>query len=324
MSEAAAEPASTALAPRLAPIPRFLPAWQPHFLSGPPGGGKTAFLAGWVAALQQGLPIFGKACQPPPFIGIIAADREWADARQWYDVAGCPEIPYYSIVDSDLSLLKLRKSDPVALLDDILTDHFKAPPNSLLIIDPISYWTGGDMNRYMQVYLAMIALNRFCLRHQVTIIGLAHTGKQKADAKERYTRPQDRINGSAALLGCSGTQMALETPDQTDSECYRFTWVPHHAQAESFDLERDEETGLFREVNASAPLTGTKIPYPQVLACIPTLPQAPISPRLLLKAALAHQIEISRKTLFRCLKLWADAGVIEQTAPGLYVRPQPQ
>ena len=317
---------SAAASARLAPIPRFLPAWQPHFLSGPPGGGKTCLLASIVKSLLAGEPVFGKACNPVPFVGLIAADREWSDGQQWYTAAGCPDLPYFSLIDSDVPTLKLKKPGyPIQLLDEIFSEHFKAPPNSLLIIDPISYWTGGDMNRYMQVYLAMIELNRFCLRNQCTIIGLAHTGKQKADAKERYARPQDRINGSAALLGCSGTQMALETPDQTEGDFYRFTWVPHHAQAESFDLERDAETGLFRLVADGPPDIGAKTsPHPQVLRLIPHAPSNPVTPQLLLRLASTNQVEVSRKTVFRCLKLWLDAGVVEQVAPGRYLRPQTQ
>lgn len=312
---------------RVAPIPRYLPAWQPHFLSGPPGGGKTCLLASVVKALLAGEPVFGKQAQPIPFVGLIAADREWSDGQQWYQAAGCPPLPYFSLVDSDVPTSKLKKPGyPLQLLDDILTEHFKAPPNALLIIDPISYWTGGDMNRYMQVYLAMLDLNRFCLRHHVTIIGLAHTGKQKADSKERYARPQDRINGSAALLGCSGTQMALETPDQTDSEYYRFTWVPHHAPAESFDLERDEATGLFLEVGkpASDQPTFPGVKWPDVLTLIPEAPRSPITPKLLLSIAAKKRIAISRPTLYRCLQTWLDGGLIEQTAPGFYQRPKPQ
>lgn len=302
-------------------IPQYLPGGQAHFLSGPPGGGKTAFVAGLVAAVQAGRPIFGKACNPPPLIGLISADRRWSDSRQWYDVAGVGQLPYFSIVDSDIPIKDLRKPDyPLILLDRLVTEHFHAPPNSLIIIDPISYWAGGDMNRYMQVYMAMIGLNRFCEKHQITVLGLAHTGKQKGDVKERYTRPQDRINGSTALLGNSGTQMALETPDQTDSPYYRFTWVAHHAPPESYTLERTEN-GLFREIDIPS---STIVPRPEILTLIPTAPQPSIAPKQLLGLCVAKHCEVSRKTLFRCLRLWHDAGLIYQPAEGEYLRTSPQ
>ena len=302
-------------------IPHFLPGGQPHFLSGPPGGGKTAFIAGLVAAVQAGRPIFGKPCTPPPMIGLISADRRWSDSRQWYDVAGVGTLPYFSIVDSQIPLKDLKKPDyALTLLDRLIVDHFKLPPNSLLIIDPISYWAGGDMNRYMAVYMAMIGLNRLCEQYQLTILGLAHTSKQKGDIKERYTRPQDRINGSAALLGCSGTQMALETPDQTESPYYRFTWVAHHAVPESYTLERTEN-GLFREIDIP---TSTIVPRPEILSLIPSPPHASIAPKQLLALCVAQKCEVSRKTLFRCLRLWHDAGLIYQPAEGEYLRTPPQ
>lgn len=281
-------------------------------------------MSGLVKALQQGHPVFGKTPNKLPWIGVIAADREWADARQWYDVAGVQDLPAYSIVDSSQTIDALRRAKPLDLLDTILTSDFNdPPPNSLLIIDPISYWTGGDMNRYMQVYMAMIGLNRLCLERQITILGLAHTGKQKGDQKERYSRPQDRINGSSALLGCSGTQMALETPDQTESPQYRFTWVPHHAPAESFWLDRDEETGLFIPSEAALSEASTVIPHLDALEHFPGADAEPISVKLLWRVIEAKH-PMSRATLYRCLKLWCDQGLVEQVRPGSYRRAKAQ
>lgn len=316
----------TSPAPDPAPIPLYLPAYQPHFLSGPPAGGKTAFIAGLIRQLKSGADVFGKPSTAPPFIGVVSADRTWQDSRRWYDVAGLPDLPSFSLVDSDIPLTTLRRGDPLAVLERAL-DEFAAPPDSLLIVDPISYWCGGDMNRYMQVYVAMIGLNRFCLRRKVTIIGLAHTGKQKGDVKERYTRPQDRINGSAALLGCSGTQMALETPDQVEQDSktafYRFTWVPHHAPAESYLLERDEVTGLFIQPDAELGSEGdqNRALRGEVLKLLPVHPDAPVTPKQILKLANTAHVLVSRATLFRLLKLWQDASLLVQPSPGFYVRP---
>jgi hypothetical protein len=230
---------------RLAPIPSYLPAWQVHLLSGPPGGGKTTLLASWAKAFRDGLPIFGKHTNQLPWVGTILADREKTDTLQWYAAVGLADIPVYSIVDDphlNEDHLEQRKRTPGML--EAIIDNFQIPDNGLLIIDPIVLWCGGDLNKYHIVYPAMIRLARLCLRRHITILGLCHTGKQKGDSKEQYTRAQDRILGSTALLGCSGTQMALEPPPKDSDDPYRFTWVPHHAKEETFELTRGTD-GLF-------------------------------------------------------------------------------
>jgi hypothetical protein len=299
--------------PPLAPIPIYLPAHQPHFISGPPGGGKTCLTATMVMRFLMGAPIFDRQVTRPPFVGIIAADRPWDDTRQWYEKAGCGDIPHFSVVDSALSLRQLEKHDQLLhILETIILSDLKAPRNSLIIIDPISLWAGGDMNRYKLVYLALLGLNRLCISLGITIIGLAHTSKQKGDIKERYTRPQDRINGSAALLGCSGTQMALETPDQTDSPFYRFTWAPHHAPAESFELDRDPASGLF--------IPAILTQYPDTLALLPGPTDEPITPAAILRLVTTAGQDISRSSLFRLLDQWTAAELVRKSGRGLYQR----
>lgn len=265
-------------------------------------------MAGLAARLTQGLDLFGHRTSGPKWVGVVAADRPWSDTREWYARAGIPDIPHWSLIDSSITVATLRKQDAAINLLKTIVEELSVPAGGILILDPVSLWCGGDMNRYMAVYLALIELNRFCIRQRVTVLGLAHTGKQKADASERYARPQDRINGSAALLGCSGTQMALETPDQTDSSQYRFSWTPHHAPSESFWLTRDPDTGLFVQgENEDA----VSIPHPELLHCLPGLDEEPLKTReCLRRIALAKHEPPSQAVFYRYLSQWQAAGVV--------------
>jgi hypothetical protein len=290
-----------------------------HLLSGPPGGGKTTLLAGWAAAFRDGTPIFGKATSQLPWIGTLIADREARDTMQWYQAAGFPDIPNYSLLD-DFSVKTAELRKPLAafsLLTRIVL-NLDIPPNGLLVLDPVAPWCGGDLNKYHLVMPAMIDLGRLCLERQITLLGLAHTGKQKADSKDRYQRPQDRILGSTALLGCSGTQMALVPPEEEDAP-YQFTWVPHHAKQETFDLRRGPNglflLGGYQQTGSNAPLL-----HPEVLDCIPHAPQT-ITKQLLIRVLAARQVFLSRASLTRVLEDYREQKIILQPARGSYCRP---
>lgn len=312
---------------RLAPIPSYLPAWQPHLLSGPSGVGKTALTAWLVTNLRDGIPVFGRETQAPPWIGLIATDRERTDTLQWYEVAGFPDIPCYSAVDDyeQFSFFALRSPRVALEVLNRVIDRFDPPPNSLLILDPISWVAGGDMNKYDRVMPAMGALSQLCLRRRVTILGIAHTGKQRADPKDTYLRPQDKILGSMALLGSSGTQMAFEGPEQTGGDYYRFTWNPHHAPAESFWLDRDTRTGLFIPM-PTADEEKKAEDHAEVVALtglLPTSDQPPIPfAQLVEKAETA--LQVSRSTTHRLLNKALHLGLAEKAGHGKYRRRRPQ
>ena len=296
------------LAEPLAPIPIYLPGGQPHLLSGPSGVGKTAFLAWWACALRDGLPIFGKPTNAMPWIGLISTDRRQADTNKWFKTAGFPDIPTYSAIDDYTGFNFFKLKGPQAALDKLnyILDKMRVPQDALVMLDPIAWVGGGDLNRYGNVFPAMGALSQLCVQRSITILGLAHTAKQKADAKDAYQRSQDKILGSMALLGGSGTQMGLEGPDQTGVEGeYRFSWNPHHAPAENYMLSRDNR-GLFVPM-----VDAEKTPFREdVYQCIP--PDTYLSAKDLLAVITLQKVDISRASLYRLLDQWLAAGLVER------------
>jgi hypothetical protein len=232
-----------------ATIPGILDCPSLNLLAGASGLGKTAFLSSVIATIRDQGRLFGEATHPPAAIGYVCTDRPWASAQQWFAVAGYPDVAHYSMIDDrkfDPKQLYGGKSGPGLLQHCV--GHLKLPPGSLVIVDPIALFMGGRLNDYTTTSIACVEIQRWLIDAQLTMIGVCHTSKLKADVNDRYARPQDRILGSGALLGYSSTQMYLMGPDEagrTDG-AYTFLWNPHHRPAASFLLERDDTNGLFK------------------------------------------------------------------------------
>lgn len=228
------------------PIQQVLPAKSISLLAGASGVGKTTLLAEWSVRFRDGKSIFGHAVNPQAFVGVLVVDRRWSSHRQWFAAAGWPDIPHYSYQDDeglDWNRFHL-KTELVNLLAHGI-DKMQAPRGALIIVDPISMFVPGNLIDYKATAIGMGAISRYAEKRGITILGTAHMAKQKGDTKDRYKRPQDRILGSMALAGFTDTQMYLLGPEDTDEEYYAFGWVPHHAPAATFELQRDPENGLF-------------------------------------------------------------------------------
>lgn len=235
-------------------IPKLMPAWQVHLFSGASGSGKTTLAAQLLAAISRGEPFFDWQPRKVSFIGVLAADREWGDHRQWFEEAGIGDVPAHSLVDDPargLAWVRQFRGRRHMLFRELVKalaqQHLgqdSLPPDSLLLLDPVSLFLGGELNHYDRVFQHMLDMNQYALQNQVTVLAIAHAAKQKADKRERYTRPQDRVAGSTAQTACAGTTFHLAPPSETEEDWAELTAVPHHAQAATLRLDRGHR-GLF-------------------------------------------------------------------------------
>lgn len=240
--------------PRRDIIPGVMPAWQVHLFSGASGSGKTTLAAQLLAAIYHGEPFFDWQPRSVPFIGVLAADREWGDHRQWFVEAGIGDVPAHSLVDDEtrgLAWVRQFRGKRHMLFRELAKalaqqhcGHDYLPPDSLLLLDPVSLFLGGELNHYDRVFQHMLDMNQFALKYKVTILAIAHAAKQKADKRERYTRPQDRVAGSTAQTACAGTTFHLAPPSECEESWSELTAVPHHAPASTMRLDRGSK-GLF-------------------------------------------------------------------------------
>lgn len=230
------------------PIPGILPGGGISLIAGASGIGKTAFLAWWTTRFRDRQPIFGYPTAAVPEQVLLTIDRSWIQSgSKWFEAVGFPEIRCYAPPDDrDYNPSALRRKDRrLALLNSFLDKLAPIMPGTIVYVDPLAPFLGGNLNDYDACATACGEIRKVCLDRQITMIGTAHTAKLKADPKDRYARLQDRILGSAALLGYTDTQMYLAGPEETGNGLYAFHWNPHHAPQATFPLDRDPKTGLF-------------------------------------------------------------------------------
>ncbi len=234
------------------PIEYLMPFGSISTLAGASGVGKTAFLAGMIAAWQQGLPIFGThqgtpVCGlqsvMPAAIGMLAADRPWRDHQAWFDRAGCAPFPHYSLRDEAYAWDLLRVQHNVPKIFGALVDSLQLPPGALLIVDPISLFIPGRLFDYKDVAIGLGLIDAQLKARYLTALGIFHVGKQKG-GHDRYMRPQDRILGSTALIGYSETAFYLISPEEAEKRTYEFGIISHQLKSTALQYVRNE-AGLF-------------------------------------------------------------------------------
>lgn len=294
------------------PLPNIIPGGGISLLAGASGVGKTAFMS-WVATrFRDQLPLFGHQPNPIPKQALLAMDRSWVGSTsRWFELVGYADICAYSPLDDpDFKPARFaRKSELMKILDECLTRLEPLPPGSLVYIDPLSPFLGGDLNKYADCANACMQIRAICRERKITILGTAHSAKQKADRKEQYRRPQDRILGTTAQHGYTDTQMYLCAPEEAGTPYYQFLWNPHHAREESFDLDRDTQTGLF------IPPDLTKRP-PEQLTILAILDGA--EDHTLPLKELSAQSGLSDGTLARHLQVLIDQQMVVKVGRGVY------
>lgn len=304
----------------LDPIPGIIPFGTVTLFAGAPGSGKTTVLADWCRRWRDGQPICGHPTNPPTAFCYISADRPWLEYQPMFDAAGFSDIPHYALVgDGSISLADLRKPFQSHTVFETVLDKLNIPPGSHVFVDPISpLFITGDSNRQRDVAVSMIGFSRRCQERQINLTCTVHFAKQKADPKQRYNRPQDRIAGSTSFAGFSCTQIYLCDPEPPKQPYTLLGWNPRHHAPEEFKLLRDPASNLFVPYEGeSAPVDSSEA----VLACFPPAPTEIPLTTLLIDIKTLHGL--SRKTVYRALDTLIQARRVIRMGKGKYRRVQP-
>lgn len=294
-------------------LPNILPYGSVSLLSGAAGLGKTALLASMARSFRDATPVFGHQPNLVAEIGIIVADRGWErGAKIWFERAGFPEIKCYSMADDpSFDPRSLRKKyERTHRLGEFI-DKLTLPKRSLLLVDPIGLFLGGNLLDYDSCGVACHEIRVLLRQRGLTLLATAHSGKLKADKKDRYARLQDQILGSSALLGFSDTQMVLASPEETGSAYYTFFWLSHMAPPETFLLERDDQ-GIFRLADGTDSGSTSR-----VLVLLPKDGTEITAGEL---GGLAEAIPLTLKTVHRALSQLVAMGAVEKIRRGVYRR----
>lgn len=306
-------------------IPNILETPTLNMLAGASGIGKTALLTGLLGEILAGRPVFDHAITPPPAIGYICADRPSEGALKWQRKVGIEHrVVMYDLIGDlnfDLAQLLPKHAGPPQLAYCI--EQLRLPYGSLIIVDPIALFI-GVLNDYRSVGIACARIQRWLMEHPYCVVGIAHVGKQKADPKERYLRPQDRILGSGAQLGYTGTQMALLSPEESGRKDgrYTFLWNPHDTYAQAFHLAKRPQDGTFDF--ASIMVDDGDVPEVLTPDLATLLALLPDPPKAIATAGLIQLCQdTARPTLFRRLQKLLRLGLVEQPKRGLWCKREP-
>jgi hypothetical protein len=295
------------------PIPRIIPAYGISLLAGAPNVGKTALMAGIARNFRDNRPIFGHQPAVLPAIGVINADRSWARGTgEWFKRVGFADVRHYSMADDrsfDPRTLR-RKFERTQRLAEFV-DKLQLPPESLLFVDPVSLFLGGNLIDYDSCAVACHEIRQMLATRCYHLIASAHSSKLKADKKDRYVRLQDQILGSTAIFGFSDTQMYLAAPEETGKPYYTFVWHSHLAPPEFFYLERDEQ-GLFVPYAGADQGNCTRV--------LQLFPEDGAEIELGALRELAEAIPLSKTTLYRVLDTLLERTRIAKVKHGVYRR----
>lgn len=319
---------STATVPpqRIPPdlIPDILPSCEVHLLSGASGAGKTALVATLLRACVEEKPFFGLQTRRPAFMGIVSSDRGWRDHAKWFQKVGL-EIPYYSLVD-DSTVTGHGIRAVHGNRDGLLRSSLKKliapiPQDSLIILDPISLFLGGDFLNYDLSYTHMLDMTKEAIAGGFTILATAHASKQKADSGQRYARPQDRVAGTTAQTGCAGTTLHLAPPNETGENWHELSWTPHHAPSGLRRLVREEGTGLFTALSNTFPTKGDNIKMEAARRILAFLPEdgTPVNAKELVRVIM-EELGVSRTLVYEWLGIAAALGLVIHAGHGAWRR----
>ena len=181
------------------PIPRIIPAYGISLLAGAPNVGKTALLAGMARNFRDGRLDLRASAHTP---GCHRRDqrRPQLGARHGRVVQAGRVRRRAPLLDGRRPQLRpahlRRKFERTQRLAEFVA-KLQLPPESLLLVDPVSLFLGGNLLDYDSCAVACHEirqmLNYQLLHHDRA---RAHSGKLKADKKDRYVRLQDQILGS--------------------------------------------------------------------------------------------------------------------------------
>jgi len=275
-----------------------IPQRQISILAGASGSGKTTLVLQAIQAWQRDQPF------PLKFTATncayIVADRTKDEVEGKARSLGL-DIQLYGLVDDRKFKLELL-NDPEAALWESMS-RFKSPYD-LLVIDPMMLFIRGNALDYRAMAVALIRMNRVACDKGLTIIATHHASKARSDFS--FMRAQDRILGSAALQGFSGTQMILIEPEEGKTDTHIFVSVSHTSAKEVTYLERTSD-GWF------VPADVVAVPLVQAM-------QEGVPVNIKELRDVAEKQRMSPATLYRTLASCISEGLVMKVGHGMYMR----
>ncbi len=292
----------------------ILPANQIHLFAGASGAGKTTLALQYMRHLLDGVPWFNHPVHPPKSFAYVACDRQGAEYEDKFEKLRIKPFPIHSLVE-DPKFDPLQLSSPKGRMDAFPAVWEACGRPHFFVLDPISPFLPSDLKDYHAVASALLWFTRFCIKNDVTIWAHHHAGKLRMDGQ--FARAQDRINGSGALLGYSGTQVFItDAAEVQDAPGYYILTInPHNAPPETHKLIRTEGTGAFDHWTEADVVARDY----RVLALVPEEPAS--IPYAELTGTAANMLDVCPKTIQRTLENLLTSGKVVREK-GRYSKPR--
>jgi hypothetical protein len=282
-------------------VDEILPAGEPHLIGGASGSGKTTwifknFLADW----QAGKPVFGHESHPVPYV-YISLDRKRSSVTRTLERLG--------LVGEIVRIVCLDEMPETCLtLTDVVTYALaKFPDSQLILIEGFALLSGERTNGYTAVGKLMRRASRLCAEKKVTIVGVCHAPKMKAD--EQFQHSRELLLGSVSWAAYSDTIIILNLDEESGDVTIKV--MPRNAAMESH-LMRFGVGGVLEPA-----VIGSKCDY--LYYRIGNLSAGrPITRGEVLQWAKAHKI--SDRTADSAIKKSSDAGILDSIGDGVYER----
>lgn len=213
----------------------YLPERQLSILTGASGAGKTTLITQALRALERGedFPIMF----PPTVktVGMIIADRTVEETQTRFKHLGITTCSLYGLAD-DHTLPLSMLDNPAKLFGEVVS---RCGKHDAYILDPMMLFMEGSAIDYRTVARSLIRMARYVIQNNLTLLCTHHTTKSRSDFS--FMRPQDRISGSAAFQGYSGTQLVLIEGKEQGLDYDKLIIVPHLSPPEEYRLCRGED-----------------------------------------------------------------------------------
>lgn len=283
-----------------------LPRQQISILAGASGSGKTTLLLQAIKAHYENMlfPIQFKGDN----IAMIVADRSCQDVVARAKELGVNNVEIYGFVDDRTYDLRYLEDANMALSKCL--ERIKNPFD-VLILDPMMLFMRGNNIDYKQVAMSLSALNRLAVDLNVTMVGVHHATKTRSDFK--FMRPQDRISGSAAFQGYSGTQLALVQAVECGQPFDELTIISHTEPEQHYCLQRDPD-GWFYVLDQQAELLARLGEFGKFFEAKPLATAQELS-------MFAASAGMQKTKFFKELKKLTDNGLLTKPQRGLYAVP---
>lgn len=205
-------------------IDGILPSNEVHLLAGSSGSGKTTFLFQILAQWQDGIPVLGHTSHPVPYT-YLSADRSSSSVKRTLQRLG---------LEDKITRMVCREDLPVGLTvaTALQVSKDKYPDSKAFFIEGFQTLVGDRGNSYTPVASWLSAITAFCAKEGVTILGVCHSPKIKADEKFQHSR--EVVLGSVAWAAYSDTVIAMDQAEDTGVVTVKV--LPRNAAKEEFQF----------------------------------------------------------------------------------------